>query len=557
LNKVHAPALFHRVEIEREDTEMRLRRLTRQQLKNRQALLNKVRKFWVEGVLETSLQDQVLIELDLEERADAVVSSWTMELATTDEAQKPLPKGTNVISIFDQLGERRMLLILGEPGAGKTTTLLELTRNFVNRAEQGLDCRIPVVFNLSSWAEKKQPIGYWLVEELNSKYQVPKSIGADWLEKQELLLLLDGLDEVKAEHRESCVAALNDFYQNYAPEMVICSRIKDYEQLSNRLNFQSAVYLKPLTPEQIRHYLGSINADLTGLRALIKGDMALQELAKSPLMLNIMVLAYQGVAVEDLPRTEIIEERRKQLFDAYIERMFCRPTRLKVEQGYSEAQTKRWLTWLAQKMVQQSPTVFFIEGMQPTWLQGKCKRILCLLGIFFMSWLVSWPIGALIYSLSLGVSDGLILGLGFGLIHGLCSGLVSLYWLKGEIREIKGNLKWYWKEATNGRRRLIVSLIVGGGLFLGLYCSIVWLIIQLIILLSYMVNFRLIDGGGKACIQHFTLRLILYCNGYVPWNYARFLDYATERIFLQKVGGGYIFIHRLLLEHFAQMKLES
>jgi len=539
---------------------MRLRRLTRQQLKNRQALLNKVRTFWVEGVLETSLQDQVLIELDLEERADAVVSSWARELATTDEVQQPLPKGTNVISIFDQLGERRMLLILGEPGAGKTTTLLELTRDFVNRAEQGLDYRIPVVFNLSSWAEKKQPIGHWLVEYLNSKYQVPTSIGAAWVEKQELLLLLDGLDEVKAEHRESCVAALNDFHQNYAPEMVVCSRIKDYEQLSNRLNFQSAVYLKPLTPEQIRHYLNRINADLTGLRALIKGDMALQELAKSPLILNIMVLAYQGVAVEDLPRTEIIEERRKQLFDAYIERMFRRPTRLKVEQRYSEAQTKRWLTWLAQKMVQQSQTVFFIEGMQPTWLQGKWKRILCWLGIFFMSWLVSWPIGALTSWLFFGLIHGrsddvLIYWLFFGLIHGISLGLLSVYSPKGDMGEIKGNLKWYWKEAT-GRRRLILSLIVG--LICWLYFrSIVELIINLIILLSYVLNIGLVDGGGKACIQHFTLRLILYCNGYIPWNYARFLDYATERIFLQKVGGGYIFIHRLLLEHFAQMKLES
>ena len=31
------------------------------------------------------------------------------------------------------------------------------------------------------------------------------------------------------------------------------------------------------------------------------------------------------------------------------------------------------------------------------------------------------------------------------------------------------------------------------------------------------------------------------------------LDYAVDRIFLQKVGGGYRFIHRLLLEHFAEM----
>ena len=65
----------------------------------------------------------------------------------------------------------------------------------------------------------------------------------------------------------------------------------------------------------------------------------------------------------------------------------------------------------------------------------------------------------------------------------------------------------------------------------------------------------LLGGGGKPCIQHLILRLILYCNGDIPWNYARFLDYATERIFLQKVGGGYIFIHRMLMEHFAQMKV--
>ncbi len=63
--------------------------------------------------------------------------------------------------------------------------------------------------------------------------------------------------------------------------------------------------------------------------------------------------------------------------------------------------------------------------------------------------------------------------------------------------------------------------------------------------------------GGGACIQHFSLRLILYCNGISPWNYKRFLDYATELIFLQKVGGGYIFVHRMLMEHFAQMELEQ
>jgi hypothetical protein len=38
----------------------------------------------------------------------------------------------------------------------------------------------------------------------------------------------------------------------------------------------------------------------------------------------------------------------------------------------------------------------------------------------------------------------------------------------------------------------------------------------------------------------------------MPWGLVRFLDYAAERVLLRKVGGGYIFVHRLLLEYFAQ-----
>ena len=34
------------------------------------------------------------------------------------------------------------------------------------------------------------------------------------------------------------------------------------------------------------------------------------------------------------------------------------------------------------------------------------------------------------------------------------------------------------------------------------------------------------------------MRLILLIQGHTPRNYARFLDYAVDRIFLQKVGGG-------------------
>ena len=39
-----------------------------------------------------------------------------------------------------------------------------------------------------------------------------------------------------------------------------------------------------------------------------------------------------------------------------------------------------------------------------------------------------------------------------------------------------------------------------------------------------------------------------------PWRYADFLDYAAERILLRKVGGGYMFIHRYLLDYFARLE---
>ena len=71
-----------------------------------------------------------------------------------------------------------------------------------------------------------------------------------------------------------------------------------------------------------------------------------------------------------------------------------------------------------------------------------------------------------------------------------------------------------------------------------------------------VLTFALVGGlayGGYACLAHLALRLVLWRSGAIPWNYARFLDYCAERIFLRKVGGGYLFVHRMLLEYFASL----
>jgi hypothetical protein len=61
------------------------------------------------------------------------------------------------------------------------------------------------------------------------------------------------------------------------------------------------------------------------------------------------------------------------------------------------------------------------------------------------------------------------------------------------------------------------------------------------------------DKGAAFFVQHWGMRILLWRSGYAPFKYVRFLDYAAERIFLRKVGGGYIFVHRMLMEYFASL----
>ena len=111
--------------------------LTREEYRNRQAFLSKVKDFWVEGVLKQSVHNRALIELGLKERPDAVESHWGLEWNLPNQQRQTLPAGTKAIDKLDELGTGRRLLILGEPGSGKTITLLELARDLIARAEEG------------------------------------------------------------------------------------------------------------------------------------------------------------------------------------------------------------------------------------------------------------------------------------------------------------------------------------------------------------------------------------------------------------------------------------
>ena len=96
-----------------------------------------------------------------------------------------------------------------------------------------------------------------------------------------------------------------------------------------------------------------------------------------------------------------------------------------------------------------------------------------------------------------------------------------------------------------------------GGLLSWLLCGDPWagFFFSLILILAYG-GLALQWYGGLDVAQHYILRAMLYFLNQMPLNYVRFLDYAADRILLKKVGGGYIFIHRLLLEYFAKQNRE-
>jgi hypothetical protein len=175
----------------------------------------------------------------------------------------------------------------------------------------------------------------------------------------------------------------------------------------------------------------------------------------------------------------------------------------------------------------------------------------------------------LTFGLHFGLNAGLTFGLSYWLLFGLSGGLASN--ILDERQRIKPN-QGIWRSAQNS---IFIGLISG---FMSWFiCSLSYALgyvfisgpgsawtIGLSIGKSIGLLVGLIVGllgglltGGLAFFEHFILRLLLWRTRAIPWDYPHFLDYAAERILLLKVGGGYIFIHRLLLEHFASLGILS
>ena len=497
---------------------------------------------------------------------------------------------------------------------------------------------------------------------------------------------------------------------NGQTEVVVCSRIAEYEALSARLRLRGSIFIRSLTPEQINQYLDRVGEQLQAVKTLLQEDNELQDLAKSPLTLSVMTLAYRGKKIEEIPQTGSIKERRQHLFDTYINRMFSQERIGKPREykpPYQNQQTILWLTWLAKHMTKESQTVFLIENLQPRWLKTNSQKLLYVLAVplfiisvivlflninklngfpfylfnllililinvllcssimslclisnippnlyfiikcirafiirkFIIKWenyyfininfniinkmffnllftpeieiveSVSWSLSIALKTLRITFMRDLFFGVakyiiilmlflmplsvliialngdkligspffyGFFYMGSLFYfSLLSMNFLfsginiKVSVTKTVAPNEGIWKTLANIIPLSIMGFIIGFAFgfpmtTLPLLLSSVKIkqnLTDIVLSLSSQLSMSILLAimfatlAVGACIKHFVLRIILYRTGYIPWNYASFLNYASDRIFMRKVGGSYIFIHRMLQEHFARMNL--
>ncbi|MFJ3310336.1 NACHT domain-containing protein [Streptomyces sp. NPDC086549] len=221
------------------------------------------------------------------EAADAdLVESWThlTELAEDWPGQSPQAdsawalspaglagKGGDIIQVFECVPTRR-LVVLGEPGAGKTMLLIRLLLALLEHRLPGGP--VPVLFTLASWDPARQDLYAWMAEQLTQDHpalraptlsdpsQTSAGTQARVLLQQRLILpILDGLDELPESLQARALHAINQALPARQP-LVLSSRTAEYRStlttaaaVTVLLNGAAGIHLLPLDPVKAAAYL--------------------------------------------------------------------------------------------------------------------------------------------------------------------------------------------------------------------------------------------------------------------------------------------------------------
>jgi len=593
-------------------------------------------------IASTSSLDHINPLPDYPELAPVIDIRTKRELTTYSTGNvETLQRNKPILEVFEEADHR--LLILGEPGSGKTTELLKLAEALGKAAKTDPDAPIPVILELSTW--RGEPMVDWIGAEIQARFGIQRKIVKEWLHLDHLVPLLDGLDELGIEQAREAIKAINQLQRHNSDQqkhLVVCSRVQDYQDCGVKLvGVDQEVRLCDLEDEKIEVYLKERKAG--HLWQDLKKYPLWMNLARRPMLLNLMPIAFEKP--KPLPFVDSEDEAMYQavLFEEFLA---CKLTPLDTSPPFADVQQARhYLAWLAAKLEGVGEREFLIEGLQPYWLENQKQwqqyRLIVELIVGLISGLINGLIGGFIVGSILGLISGLVGNLIFGGEHtlqltealdlswkkikrsiknavhyGLIGGLIGglIVWLIDVLilGVIDGLTGWQLIFAlVHGLNRdltirlifnietLIVGIIGGvitglvGGVIFGLkaelkvrdrpnqgihetaikicltmglaipLCSLifivpVWAVGQTVDLGAVLIKGIAIGvllafgvGGGIGLVQHFALRWVLYRAGRMPWNYAKFLNTASEQGILKRSGGRYRFYHDKLREHLA------
>ncbi|HEX4951897.1 MAG TPA: SUMF1/EgtB/PvdO family nonheme iron enzyme [Thermoanaerobaculia bacterium] len=261
---------------------------------------------------------------------------------TAEEAEAMGERLSERLPILDLLRAHDGLVVLGDPGAGKTTFLkyLALMLSTGRSEELGLGSRLPILVPLAAYAEALAagdlPLGRFFAQHYRERgVDLPlEAMLSAALALGGALLLLDGLDEVKDLGQRHLVAQrVQDFYASHrraGNKFVLTCRIVGYPEVRWRGEGLAECTLVDFEDEEIEAFVekwtqalekaaygeGLVAAfeaarEKEGLLTAVRSSPGVRGLASNPLLLTILALMKrQGV---ELP------ERRVQLYANCVE----------------------------------------------------------------------------------------------------------------------------------------------------------------------------------------------------------------------------------------------
>ncbi len=206
-------------------------------------------------------------------------------IPTGDEGgMQAQPTQRKLESIAEALQSHSTFVILGDPGAGKTTTQQKLAFDAAYALLRGEKVRIPLFVRLS---QQKNLDPYAFL-----KKEWERRIGSSFAEalaSGRILILADGINEIAREKRNEVLSAWRIFEQEYRGrnQLIFSGRTLDYD---NQLNLPR-VQVEPLDRPRISEFLKKHQAE--GLEEMLDDTQSrLHEMASNPLNLFVLAMVY-------------------------------------------------------------------------------------------------------------------------------------------------------------------------------------------------------------------------------------------------------------------------